>query len=324
MLITDKKLLKLVEKETKKLDYGMTPKELYQPIKYIMSLGGKRLRPLLTIMSYSLFKDDVESIIKQALAVEVFHNFTLMHDDIMDEAPLRRGKQTVHEKWNNNTAILSGDVMMVKAYEMLMQPHDCDSEIFTKFSKCATEVCEGQQLDMVFENRKTVAVDEYINMIRLKTAVLLGFSLELGGILAQTTDKNKRALKAFGENIGIGFQLKDDLLDVYADQSKFGKQVGGDIISNKKTFLLITALNTAKGKQKTALNDWLNKKDFNPEDKVKAITNIYDELGIKALAEQKMNEYFEKGFSALKKVDAPYIRRGKLRSFADQLINREK
>ncbi|MEP2773010.1 MAG: polyprenyl synthetase family protein [Fulvivirga sp.] len=324
MLITDKKLLKLVEKEAKKLEYGMTPKELYQPIKYIMSLGGKRLRPLLTLMSYTLFKDDVESILKQAMAVEVFHNFTLMHDDIMDEAPLRRGKPTVHEKYNANTAILSGDVMMVKAYEMLMQPHDCDAEIFTKFSTCATEVCEGQQLDMVFETKKTVAVEEYINMIRLKTAVLLGFCLELGGILAGTTEKNKKALRAFGENIGIGFQLKDDLLDVYADQAKFGKQVGGDIISNKKTFLLITALNTAKGKQKTALNEWLNNQDAKPAEKVKAITGIYDELGVKEVTEQKMNEYFEKGFNALKKVDAPYIRRGKLRSFANQLINREK
>jgi len=324
MLITDKKLLKLIEKEAKSFDYGKSPKELYQPIKYIMSLGGKRLRPLLTIMSYSLFEDDVESIIKQALAVEVFHNFTLMHDDIMDAAPLRRGKPTVHEKWNNNTAILSGDVMLVKAYEMLIHTNGYQAEILAKFNQCATDVCEGQQLDMVFENRKTVAVEEYIHMIRLKTAALLGFSLELGGILADTSEKNKAALKSFGENIGIGFQLKDDLLDVYADKDKFGKQVGGDIIANKKTFLLISALNKAKGKQKKELQEWLSKEDFKPEEKVAAVTAIYDELGIKKLTETKMNEYFTKGFQALKKVDAPLIRRGKLKSFADRLISREK
>ncbi|MTI23118.1 polyprenyl synthetase family protein [Fulvivirga sp. RKSG066] len=324
MLITDKKLVKLIEKEGKDFDYGSHPKELYQPIKYIMSLGGKRLRPLLTIMGYSLFKDDVEYIIKQALAVEVFHNFTLMHDDIMDQAPLRRGKPTVHEKWNANTAILSGDVMLVKAYEMLMHGNGFNQEIFDKFNQCAAEVCEGQQLDMIFEDRKTVGVDEYIEMIRLKTAVLLGFSLELGGILADTSEKNKKALRQFGQNIGVGFQLKDDLLDVYADKDKFGKQVGGDIIANKKTFLLITALKQAKGKHKTALNNWLKKDDFKPEEKVAAVTEIYNELGIKEQTEQQMNHYFDKGLKALKKVEAPLIRRGKLRSFAEKLIDREK
>lgn len=324
MLITDKKLLKLIEQKAKSQEYGTYPKELYKPIEYIMALGGKRLRPLLTAMAYSLFREDVERIIKQALAVEVFHNFTLMHDDIMDNAPLRRGKPTVHEKFNNNTAILSGDVMLVKAYEMLLGTDNCDVEIFTKFNKCATEVCEGQQLDMIFESRKTVSVDEYIDMIRLKTAVLLGFSLELGGILAETTEANKKALRNFGVNIGIGFQLKDDLLDVYADKDKFGKQVGGDILANKKTFLLINALNLAKGKQKKELQEWLSKSKFKEEEKVKAVTEIYNDLGIKELTENKMNEYFEKGFQSLSKLDAPLIKKGKLRRFADQLIDREK
>jgi len=324
MLITDKNLLKLIEKEAKRTKYGMRPKELYEPIEYIMSLGGKRLRPLLTLMSYSLFDENVDKITEQALAVEVFHNFTLMHDDIMDEAPLRRGKPTVHEKWNANTAILSGDVMMVKAYEMLMNSNGYQEEILSKFNTCAIEVCEGQQLDMVFENRKTVHVDEYVEMIRLKTAVLLGFSLELGGMLAKTSDSNKEALKQFGQNIGIGFQLKDDLLDVYADQSKFGKQVGGDIIANKKTFLLISALERAKGKQKKELQEWLSKKDFKPKEKVKAVTDIYNDLGIKQLAEQKMNEYFGLGFQELKKIEAPLIRKGKLKAFTNRLINRER
>lgn len=324
MLITDKKLLKLIEQKANSQEYGTYPKELYKPIEYIMSLGGKRLRPLLAIMSYSLFKDDVERIIPQALAVEVFHNFTLMHDDIMDNAPLRRGKPTVHEKFDSNTAILSGDVMLVKAYEILIGDENCDAEIFNKFNKCATEVCEGQQLDMVFETRKSVSVDEYLDMIRLKTAVLLGFSLELGGILAETSEKNKKALRDFGVNIGIGFQLKDDLLDVYADKEKFGKQVGGDIIANKKTFLLINALHMAKGKQKKELQEWLGKAKFKDAEKVKAVTAIYNTLGIKELTEAKMNEYFEKGFQALSKVDAPLIKKGKLKRFADQLIDREK
>lgn len=324
MLITDKKLLKLIEQKASSQEYGTYPKELYKPIEYIMSLGGKRLRPLLAIMSYSLFKDDVERIIDQALAVEVFHNFTLMHDDIMDNAPLRRGKPTVHEKFDNNTAILSGDVMLVKAYEMLIGHENCDAEIFNKFNKCATEVCEGQQLDMVFETRKSVSVDEYLDMIMLKTAVLLGFSLELGGILAETSEKNKRALRDFGVNIGIGFQLKDDLLDVYADKEKFGKQVGGDIIANKKTFLLINALHLAKGKQKKELQEWLSKSKFKDAEKVKGVTAIYNNLGIKELTEAKMNEYFERGFQALARVDAPLIKKGKLKRFADQLIDREK
>jgi len=323
MLITDRNLLKLIESEIKSTDYGTKPKELYQPIKYIMSLGGKRLRPLLTLMSYSLFKENVNQVVKQALAIEVFHNFTLMHDDIMDEAPLRRGKATVHEKYNRNTAILSGDVMLVRAYQMLLQDFDSDREIFEKFNHCAAEVCEGQQLDMVFEDKKTVKIEDYIEMIKLKTAVLLGFSLELGGILAGTSDSNKKALKEFGINVGIGFQLKDDLLDVYADKSKFGKQVGGDIISNKKTFLLITALNKARGQDKKELQQWLDKEQFDEKKKVEAVTKIYDKLNVKETAEEKMNEYFEAGFQSLKKVKAPLIRKGKLKSFANRLINRE-
>lgn len=324
MLITDKNLFKLIEKELSNSKYGKQPKELYDPIEYIMSLGGKRLRPLLTLMSYSLFKDNPETIVRQALAIEIFHNFTLMHDDIMDEAPLRRGKPTVHEKWNANTAILSGDVMLVKAYEWLVDSDHFSKELLSKFNQCACEVCEGQQLDMVFETKSPVFVEEYLSMIRLKTAVLLGFSLQLGALLADASEKDQKALYDFGVNIGIGFQLKDDLLDVYADKEKFGKQVGGDIIANKKTFLLITALEQANGQQKKSLESWLKKKTFDEQEKVNAVTKIYDALNIREQTEQKMNEYFEKGFLALKKVEAPMIRKGRLKSFAQQLIDREK
>lgn len=324
MLQKPSQLVQLIEAEIAAAEYGIAPVELYDPISYLMSLGGKRLRPLLTLLSYSLFKEDPKTIVSQAVAVEVFHNFTLMHDDIMDEAPIRRGKPTVHEKWNANTAILSGDVMMVKAYEMMAENNPHLSEVLKKFNRCAIEVCEGQQFDMVFEDRENVKEEEYINMIRLKTAVLLGFSLELGAIMAEADDAAKTALKNFGTNIGIGFQLKDDLLDVYADKAKFGKQVGGDIISNKKTFLLIKAMELAKGADKKELNSWLGKKKFHAEEKVTAITNLYNKLGIREITEEKMNAYFEKGFHDFKHVDADLPRKKALRDFAENLINREK
>lgn len=324
MIKSTDQLALLISKEIERTEYGKHPTELYEPLQYIMSLGGKRLRPLLTTLSYSLFKDDVETILPQAMAVEVFHNFTLMHDDIMDKAPLRRGNDTVHEKWDHNTAILSGDVMLVKAYQMLLtKDSELSVTILKAFSKCAAEVCEGQQLDMLFEQRETVTEEEYIEMIRLKTAVLLGFSLELGGLLGAADTPNSEALRAFGVNIGIGFQLKDDLLDVYADKAKFGKQVGGDILSNKKTFLLIKALERAEGKQKKELEGWLNKKQFQPEKKIEAVTSIYNQLGIRTLAEQKMNYFFEKGFQSLKKVNASLPRKAVLKHFAESLIDRE-
>lgn len=315
----------MLEKRIKGHMYGQHPKELYQPIEYIMNLGGKRLRPLLVLLGYSLFKRDVQSIVDQALAVEVFHNFTLLHDDIMDEAPLRRGKPTVHEKWNHNTAILSGDVMLVKAYELLLSaPKGKLKPLMRLFNKTACEVCEGQQMDMLFESKKTVTEDEYIEMIRLKTAVLLGMSLEFGAVLADAEEADVKALRKFGENIGIGFQLKDDLLDVYADKVKFGKQVGGDILSNKKTFLLINALERAKKTQKTELDKWLKAEMFKPEEKVKAVTEIYNQLEIKELTEAKMNDYFTKGFDQLKKINSSLPERARLREFAEGLIERQK
>ncbi len=318
-------LLHLLETEIKNYSYGKSPFELYEPIRYIMSLGGKRLRPLLTLLAYSLYESDLKKALKPAMAVEVFHNFTLMHDDIMDNAPLRRGKTTVHEKWNTAIAILAGDVMFVKAYDLLLA-HDSPRirDIIAQFNQCAIEVCEGQQHDMNFESRNEVGESEYLDMIRQKTAVLLGFSLELGGLLADAPESECRALRDIGENIGIGFQLQDDLLDVYADTEKFGKQVGGDIIANKKTFLLLKALELAEGKEKEALNSWLGKHTFVAAEKVKAVTGIYNTLEIRQLTEERMNAYFNLGITQINNLKSSEENKQVLTHFFSKLIAREK
>lgn len=314
-----------LENEIKNISFGEKPVELYEPIRYLMDLGGKRIRPLLVLIGNYLFADDWQKNTKAALAVEIFHNFTLVHDDIMDNAPIRRGKPTVHEKWNRNTALLSGDVMLVCAYQQLdLIDEKYFHTVLKKFHQCAIEVCEGQQFDMNFEKLDAVSENEYLNMIRLKTAVLLGFSLEFGAIIGGASTENAKKLYEFGVNIGIGFQLKDDLLDVYSDQAKFGKQVGGDIIANKKTFLLINALSNAKGEQQTQLQNWLGKEVFDAEEKVKAVIEIYDALGIKQLTESKMNEYFEKAFRLLDEIQADKARKEILIAFTQDLLNREK
>lgn len=318
------KYSRLLEKEIRKQKYGKQPASLYEPIRYLMALGGKRLRPMLTLLGYSLYKRDYETILPFAVAVEAFHNFTLMHDDIMDKAPLRRGEPTVHEKWNVNTAILSGDVMLVKVYGMLLEIDDRQVKpILRLFNKCAAEVCEGQQWDMEFETLADVTEAQYLNMIKLKTAVLLGFSLELGAMLAGASEKDCKFLRNYGTNIGIGFQLKDDLLDAYADASKFGKQIGGDILANKKTFLLIKSLELANKKQKSELRRWLSLGRFNKKEKIKAVKAIYDELAIPGLAEKKIDSYFKKGFSSLEQVDCRSEAKQMLYSYTQRLIGRE-
>jgi geranylgeranyl diphosphate synthase, type II len=319
-------LLDKLETFIQNQSFGESPKELYDPITYILSLGGKRIRPLLSVLAYGLYRNDPEQILSQASAVEVFHNFTLMHDDIMDQAPLRRGQATVHEKWNPNIAILSGDVMMVRAYDLLLGTDPkLLPQVIRLFNKTAAEVCEGQQMDMNFESIAQVKEEEYLNMIRLKTAVLLGFALQLGGVLAGAAQKDVQKLYDFGVNIGVGFQLKDDLLDVFADQAKFGKQVGGDIISNKKTFLLIKALELATGKEAEDLNHWLTVPEFDKEEKVKAVRAIYEKLGIKSLTEAKMSSYFEVGFEQFDSIsytNPAYFQ--ELRRITEDLIHREK
>ncbi|MGI9542783.1 MAG: polyprenyl synthetase family protein, partial [Cyclobacteriaceae bacterium] len=310
----------LINRAIEDLPLDQNPEELYQPIRYILSLGGKRLRPLLALLAYGLFKEDISSIIKPALAVELFHNFTLMHDDIMDQAPLRRGQPTVHEKWNSNIALLSGDIMMVQAYQLLASaPNGQLKSCLDAFSQCAAEVCEGQQIDMNFEQASDVTVEGYLDMIRKKTAALIGFSLELGALLAGANDRSREGLRDFGLNIGLGFQLKDDLLDVYGEQAKFGKQVGGDIIANKKTYLLIKSLSQATPEQKGRLDSWLQAESFNAEEKVKEITAIYDQLNIKETTEKLISQHFDNGYKALEQLSVPEGNKKPLKLFADYL-----
>lgn len=320
------KILADLEDQIQTYTYGNSPQELYEPINYIMSLGGKRIRPLLTLLAYGLYKSDYTSILIESMAVEVFHNFTLMHDDIMDQAPLRRGQATVHEKWNANTAILSGDVMLVKAYDMLLNvKKELLPDCLRAFNQTAAEVCEGQQHDMNFEVLSKVSEADYIDMIRQKTAVLLGFALQFGAMLAGAPKEESQKLYDFGVNIGIGFQLKDDLLDVYADKAKFGKQVGGDILSNKKTFLLIKAKELANDTLASQLDEWITAEDFDKSEKVNAVTAIYETLEIKDLTEAKMKEYFQKGFDQFNSLQVPNQEAYEsLLQLTQELINREK
>jgi geranylgeranyl diphosphate synthase, type II len=314
----------LINKEIAEKQYSDNPLELYEPIRYIMALGGKRMRPALLLMACDLFDGSIIKALKPAVGIELFHNFTLMHDDIMDKAPLRRGSSTVHEKWNESIAILSGDVMLVEAYQLMMNvDDDILREVLSIFSQTATGVCEGQQIDMNFESLGEVSINEYIEMIRLKTAVLLAGSLKIGALIGKADSEDAEALYKFGENLGLAFQLQDDILDVYGDPEKFGKQVGGDIIANKKTFLLIKAIELADDLDKEELNYWLNEENADSEVKVKAVTDVYNRLGIRQLAEHEMNTFAEKALSALEKIQADADKKKVLRVFAEQLLIRE-
>ncbi|PIB37104.1 isoprenyl synthetase [Reichenbachiella sp. 5M10] len=306
------------------IEFDKHPNELYAPLAYTLDLGGKRMRPILAIMAYLTKKKDWETIIHPALSIELFHNFTLIHDDIMDEAPLRRGQETVYKKWNKDIAILSGDTLMIMAYDLLLEAQYDDIRYLIKlFNQCAIEVCEGQQLDMNFENLPTVSEEEYIEMIKLKTAVLLGYSLELGGLLAGMTREEAIHLRDFGVNIGIGFQLKDDILDVYGDADKFGKQVGGDILANKKTFLLLKAIEHAEGDAAQNLEYWLQQTEFDVHKKVQEVKKVYEQLKIKEISEQKMNHYFDLGFQQLDDLDSSKYDLEPLKAFTQALIQRD-
>jgi geranylgeranyl diphosphate synthase type II len=314
----------LIDKAVTKLKYPVYPAELYEPIYYILSMGGKRMRPALLLMACDLFGGDVEKALPPALAIEVFHNFTLMHDDIMDNAPLRRGKVTVHEKWNQNAAILSGDVMLIEGYKLMMQVEDRLLRVILDiFNNTAVGVCEGQQLDMDFEVRNDVKIDEYIYMIRLKTAVVLGGALKIGSILGGADMKDAELIAEFGENLGLAFQLQDDILDVFGSPEKFGKQVGGDIISNKKTYLLIKALELADADQKIELTKWIGAEQFDHQEKVEAVTAIYNDVQVRQQAETTMHTYADKAFEALEKINLPEENKQYLRDFADSLMVRE-
>ncbi|MBS2096810.1 polyprenyl synthetase family protein [Carboxylicivirga linearis] len=324
-MTTIAELQKVVEIALNKENFVTEPEALYQPIEYVMSLGGKRIRPTMCLAGCYLFDDNFENALSAGLAVEVFHNFTLLHDDVMDNAEVRRNQPTVHIKWDENTAILSGDAMLIKAYQYLSKVDESVlKSVLDLFSQTAIEVCEGQQYDMEFESRTNVTVDEYLNMIRLKTAVLLAGSLKAGAIIGKANEKDATHLYEFGENIGLAFQLQDDFLDVYGDEKTFGKAIGGDIVANKKTFLLINALERASGSLMEELQEWVNIKSFNRDEKIEAVRNIYNQIGVDEIARKKMNDYFEKALTSLEKVNGKESMKEELREFAVKLIKRSR
>lgn len=313
---------RLIEEELAKNPILGDPKELYEPIDYTIKLGGKRIRPALCLLSAQLFEGNLDTALKAASAVEIFHNFTLVHDDIMDEAPLRRGEPTVHKKWNRDIAILSGDVMLVKAYEALISANPKNlKEVLEHFNQTAIEVCEGQQLDMNFETTEGITLVEYLRMIELKTAVLLGCSLKIGALLSGANSEEADLIYDFGKNLGIAFQIQDDYLDAYADPEKFGKRVGGDIISNKKTYLLLLSIEKATSIQKLAIQELLEG-SFSDEEKIEKMLAIYNALDIPAHSQAGMQEYYDKGMQALAKIDRNDLLKQPLIELANSLMNR--
>lgn len=306
------------------LPYNRQPISLYAPIRYVLSMGGKRIRPVLMLLAYQLYKDDPESILMQAAALETYHNYTLLHDDLMDNADLRRGHETVHKKWNANQAILSGDSMLVLAYERMAQcPKDKLARVLTIFTETALEIGEGQQYDIDFEQRTDVKEEEYIEMVRLKTSVLLACALKIGATLAGAPDEDLLNLYKFGEQVGLAFQLQDDFLDVYSDPKVFGKAIGGDITSNKKTYMLINAFNHANDAQREELTRWITAKTFDREEKVAAVTRLYNEIGVDKLALDKIAYYFEQSKKYLDAVKVEEDKKTVLRQYAEKMMSRK-
>ncbi len=323
-MYTSEELLKKVNEALDNVVYDRQPASLYDPIKYVLSIGGKRVRPVLTMLSYNLYKDDPLSIMPQAIGLETYHNFTLLHDDLMDHADMRRGHETVHKKWDANRAILSGDTMLLQAFERV---EDCDPAklpaVFKVFIQTTLEIGEGQQLDVEFETRNDVTEDEYIEMIRLKTSVLLACACKVGSIMADAPAEDIENMYKFGEKLGLAFQLQDDLLDVYGDPAVFGKNIGGDITSNKKTYMLINAVNRANPAQREQLMKWIDAKEFDRNEKVKAVTELYNEIGIRELCEQKIEEYYQKSLVYLAKVNLPEERKVELKAYAAEMMKRQ-
>ena len=319
-----KELLKKVNEALEQLPYDRKPASLYDPIRYVLSLGGKRIRPVLMLMAYNLWKDDPERIMMQAIGLETYHNFTLLHDDLMDNADMRRGHETVHKKWNANQAILSGDTMLLQAFERIEACEvDKVKEVFATFMQTTYEIGEGQQLDVEFETRNDVTEDEYIEMIRLKTSVLLACALKIGAILAGASKADADNLYKFGEQIGLAFQLQDDLLDVYGDPKVFGKNIGGDITSNKKTYMLINAVNRANASQREELMRWIDATTFDRNEKVAAVTRLYDEIGIRQLCEEKMEACYQLGLQYFDKVQVSDERKAILKAYAAAMMKRQ-
>jgi geranylgeranyl diphosphate synthase type II len=322
MNIKNKQYFNKINSELNTLNLSNNPKELYEPIKYILKMKSKKIRPILSILAYKLKKNNWLEIVQYVIAIELFHNFTLIHDDIIDNATFRRGKKTIHNKWNYNIGILSGDLLMVIANKIFSDlPLRIMQKVLKRFNEIAIKVCEGQQYDMNYENEKLITEKQYINMIRLKTATLIGFSLELGGILSKMKDLDIKNLYQFGEFMGIGFQLQDDYLDVFGNK-KFGKKIGGDILLNKKTYLLIKLLESTNEKEKIIINNWINNSN-KPIQKIEAITNLMKDKNIDSITESVINDYFNKAFDYLKKIDIKNSQKNELIKFSKKLINRK-
>lgn len=322
-MYTSQQLLALINAYINDLKYDRQPYTLYEPIRYVLSLGGKRIRPTLMLLAYNMYKEHPQEILPAACAIETYHNYTLLHDDLMDKAPLRRGKPTVHEKWGANTAILSGDSMLVQAYQyLLMSPQNQLPALLDLFTETALQIGEGQQYDMDFEHRIDVSEAEYIEMIRLKTSVLLACALRMGAILGEASPQDASRFYSFGEQVGLAFQLQDDLLDVYGDPKTFGKTIGGDIVSNKKTYLLINALNLADEQQRKELLYWINQKDYVPEQKVKAVSDIYDNIGIPQMVENKIKTYFDSACSTLDSIAVADEKKQEMLKYISEMMTR--
>ena len=323
--MTIKDITQIVNDGINNLPYERSPKTLYEPIIYTMSQGGKRIRPVLTLLSYYLFKNDIHEALPCAMGLEMYHNYTLLHDDLMDNADMRRGNMTVHKKWDANTAILSGDSMLVLSYQLMSKcPQHLLPQILNVFTITALEIGEGQQYDMDFEKRIDVTEDEYIEMIRLKTSVLLACAAKIGAILGGASDEEQTHAYLFGEQLGLAFQLQDDFLDVYGDEKIFGKKIGGDITSNKKTYMLIKALERAEGEYKQQLEYWIQSQEFDRNEKVNAVTEIYTQLGIDKLAKEKIDKYFSSALHHLDSICVPAERKKELLSFVQQMMRRER
>ncbi|MDD2634449.1 MAG: polyprenyl synthetase family protein [Bacteroidales bacterium] len=316
-------LIERFNQDLSKLDFGKTPKNLYDPIYYSINVGGKRIRPLLCLMANELFEGKYEDVINAALGIEIFHNFTLLHDDMMDKALVRRNKPVVHVKWNENIALLSGDAMSVIAYKYICKSKNNLRDILDVFSTTALEICEGQQYDMNFETTSNVSEAQYLKMIRLKTAVLLAASLKIGAICSNTTKNNIENIYDFGENLGLAFQLQDDLLDTFGNPKIFGKKIGGDILANKKTYLLIKALELANKEQQKDLNYWISNKNSKPTEKIKSVTKIYKELNVHKHSKDLMNKYFKTAFKSFEKLEVASSKKQVLYNYALSLKQRD-
>ena len=312
----------LIFSEIQKIDWNKHPAGLYKPMEYVMALGGKRIRPILMLMACNMFSDNIEIALKPAIGIEILHNFTLLHDDIMDNADIRRGSPSVHKKWNINTAILSGDAMQSIAYQYVLQiPEKFLPEIPQIFAQTALEICQGQQLDMDYEIRETINETEYLEMIRLKTAVLLACALKIGAILGGANSTDAQLLYDCGINLGLAFQLKDDLLDVYGDERTFGKKIGGDILCNKKTFLLVQALQLSKNEDADNLKYWFETNEISDE-KVAAVTQIYNRIGVKEICEEKIAYYYDCILQNFKKLSVDEKKTKELINLSKKLMNR--